>query len=102
MMPHGGEEPRRVTGSALIMVLANSTTPNVRSRRSDWIGEHTVGRSGLRASMSGESSTPVTGCPGAASGRKIRPVPQPSSRIDAPGGTAASTISDSPDFGSSA
>jgi hypothetical protein len=53
----------RLYTSALIMVLASSTTSNVRLSRNDWTGEYTVGRSGLRASMSGESSTPVAGCP---------------------------------------
>jgi len=84
------------------MVLASSTASNVRSRRSVWIGEHAVGRSGMRASMSAESSAPTTRWPSAASGRRIRPVPQPSSRIDAPGGTAACTISGSPNDGSNA
>jgi hypothetical protein len=86
----------------LISVLASSTTSNARSSRSDSIGEQIVARSGLHASMAVESSTPVTGCPSAARGRRIRPVPQPSSSTDAPGGAAACTISASPNAGSSA
>jgi hypothetical protein len=93
---------RRVPGSALTIVLASRTTSKARSSRSDSIGEQTVVRSGLRSSMPGESSTPVTGCPSAARGRRIRPVPQPSSSTDAPGGAAACTISASPNAGSSA
>jgi hypothetical protein len=85
----------------LISVLASRTTSKVRPSRSDSIGEQIVATSGLRSSMAGESSTPVTGCPSAARGRRIRPVPQPSSRTDAPGGEAACTISASPNAGSS-
>src|SRR5436190_14174965 len=48
------------------------------------------------ASIAGDSSTPRTGCPRSARGRRIRPVPQPSSRIDAPSGTVACTIDGSP------
>jgi hypothetical protein len=86
----------------LIIVLASSTAPNVWSSRSVSIGEQQVGRSGIRASMAGDSSTPSTGWPSPASGRRIRPVPQPSSRIEAPSGSAACTVSGSPNVGSSA
>ena len=58
-------------------------------------------QAGTWASMPGESSTPCTGWPSSASGFRIRPVPQPSSRIEAPSGTAACTISASPNGGSS-
>jgi hypothetical protein len=87
--------PLCVAGPELIIALASRTTPNVRSSCSVSIREQTAAKSGIRASMAGDSSTPSTGWPSSASGRRSRPVPQPSSRTDAPAGTAAWTISGS-------
>ena len=62
----------------------------------------TVSAPRTRASISGDSSTATTGWPSATSGWVTLPAPAPSSRIDAPGGTAACTISGSPVGASSA
>lgn len=47
-------------------------------------------------SMAADSSTPTTSCPRAASTLASRPVPQPSSKIREPSGTALSIRSGSP------
>jgi hypothetical protein len=54
------------------------------------------------ASISGDWSTPTTACPSSTSRCVMRPAPQPSSKISAPGGLAACTTSGSPAGGASA
>jgi hypothetical protein len=54
------------------------------------------------ASISADSSTATTGWPSSTSRAVMRPAPAPSSRIEAPAGTAAWTTSGSPIGGNSA